>query len=147
MIIVLGIPEQEDFHPSEIPLEKTREIDNESGISKKAEMKRKFYRNQTCITPWYIHLSCLTSLVISNVCLQYFVTKSSGFMHFLPIISCHRIFVNITVLDQIHDTLDQIPCRLNWFVSEFGTHSIMMWHDDFVGRCRQFWFIWSFLDL
>ena len=97
MIIVLGIPEQEDFHPSEIPLEKTREIDNESGISKKAEMKRKFYRNQTCITPWYIHLSCLTSLVISNVCLQYFVTKSSGFMRFLPIISCHRIFVNITV--------------------------------------------------
>ena len=52
MIIVLGISEQEDFHPPalifpEIPLEKTREIDNEARISKKAEMKRKSNRNQT----------------------------------------------------------------------------------------------------
>ena len=35
----------------EIPLEKTREIDNEAKISKKAEMKRKFNRNQKRITP------------------------------------------------------------------------------------------------
>ena len=45
LIIVLGISEQEDFHLPEIPLEKTREIDNEVRISKKAEMKRKFNRN------------------------------------------------------------------------------------------------------
>ena len=61
LIIVLGISEQEDFHLPEIPLEKTREIDNEVRISKKAEMKRKFNRNQKCITPWDIQLSSLTS--------------------------------------------------------------------------------------
>ena len=37
--------EQEDFHWPEIQLEKTREIDNEAKISKKAEMKRKFNRS------------------------------------------------------------------------------------------------------
>ena len=37
---------QEDFHRSEKPLEKTREIDNEAIISKKAEMKSNFNRNQ-----------------------------------------------------------------------------------------------------
>ena len=43
---------QEDFHQPEKTLEKTREIDNEARISKKkAEMKRKFNRNQKRITP------------------------------------------------------------------------------------------------
>ena len=37
---------QEDFGQPEKPLEKTREIDNETKISKKAKMKRKFNRNQ-----------------------------------------------------------------------------------------------------
>ena len=37
---------QEDFRRPEMPLEKTREIDNEARISKKAEMKKKFNRNQ-----------------------------------------------------------------------------------------------------
>ena len=37
---------QEYFGRSEKQLEKTREIDNEARISKKAEMKRKFNRNQ-----------------------------------------------------------------------------------------------------
>ena len=37
---------QEDFGQPEKPLEKTREIDNEARTSKKAEMKRKFNRNQ-----------------------------------------------------------------------------------------------------
>ena len=41
---------QEDFGRPEKPLEKTREIDNEARISKKAEMKRKFSRNQKRIT-------------------------------------------------------------------------------------------------
>ena len=50
-MIVLGISEQEDFHRPEIPFRKTREIDNEARISMKAEMKRKFNRNQMRITP------------------------------------------------------------------------------------------------
>ena len=37
---------QEDFGRSEKPLEKTRENDNEIRILKKAEMKRKFNKNQ-----------------------------------------------------------------------------------------------------
>ena len=63
MIIALGISEQDNFHRSEIPLEKTREIDNEARISKKAEMKRKLNRSQKRITLWDIQLSSLTSLV------------------------------------------------------------------------------------
>ena len=41
---------QEDFGQPEKSLEKMWEIDNEAGISKKAEMKRKFNRNQKLIT-------------------------------------------------------------------------------------------------
>ena len=41
---------QGDFHWPEKPLEKMREIDNKPRISKEAEMKRKFNRNQKCIT-------------------------------------------------------------------------------------------------
>ena len=41
---------QEDFRQPEQSLEKTQEIDNEARISKKAEMKRKFNRNQKRIT-------------------------------------------------------------------------------------------------
>ena len=41
---------QEDFGQPEKPLEKTREIDIKARISKKAEMKRKFNRNQKRIT-------------------------------------------------------------------------------------------------
>ena len=44
------MPKQEDLHRTEKPLEKTREIDNEARISKEAEMKRKFNRNQKRIT-------------------------------------------------------------------------------------------------
>ena len=58
--------EQEDFYRPEIPLEKMRKIDKEARIPKKAEMKRKFNRNQKCITPWDIQLSCLTSLLQHN---------------------------------------------------------------------------------
>ena len=43
--------EQENFHRPEKPLEKTREMDNDTRISKKAEMKRKFNRNQKYISP------------------------------------------------------------------------------------------------
>ena len=48
-MIVLGMSKQ-DFGPPEKLLEKTQEIDNEAGISKKTEMKRKFKRNQKQIT-------------------------------------------------------------------------------------------------
>ena len=41
---------QEDFGRPEKPFEKTREIDNEARISKKAEMKREFNRNQKWTT-------------------------------------------------------------------------------------------------
>ena len=41
---------QEDFRRPEKPLEKTRKIANEARISKRAEMKRKFNRNQKLIT-------------------------------------------------------------------------------------------------
>ena len=58
---------QEDFDRPEKPLEKTREIDSEARISKKAKMKRKFNRNQKRITLWDIQLSSLTSLVWPNV--------------------------------------------------------------------------------
>ena len=44
------MPRQDDLHRPEKPLEKTREIDNEVRISKEAEMKRKFNRNQKRIT-------------------------------------------------------------------------------------------------
>ena len=40
-----------------------REIDNEAKITKKAEMKRKFNRNQKRITPCDIQLSCVRSLL------------------------------------------------------------------------------------
>ena len=46
---------QEDFRRPEKPLEKTREIDNEARISKKAKIKRKF-----------IQLSSLIFLVLIN---------------------------------------------------------------------------------
>ena len=36
--IVLGMSKQEDFHRPKMPLEKTREIDNEARISKEAEI-------------------------------------------------------------------------------------------------------------
>ena len=41
---------QGDFHWPEKVLEKMWEIDNKPRISKEAEMKRKFNRNQKCIT-------------------------------------------------------------------------------------------------
>ena len=43
------MPRLGDFHRPEKPLEKTQEIDNEAGISKKTETKKK--RNQKRITP------------------------------------------------------------------------------------------------
>ena len=61
---------QKDFRRSEKPLEKTPETDNEARRSKKAEMKRKFKRNQKRITPWDIQLSSLTYL--PNLLLNWF---------------------------------------------------------------------------
>ena len=69
MAIVLGMSKQKDFHRPKKPLKKTREIDNEAIISKEAEMKRKFNRNQKRITPRDIQLSSLIFLVkLNNFC-------------------------------------------------------------------------------
>ena len=70
----MGISQQEDVHRPEIPLGKTREIDNKARISKKAEMKRKLNRNQKRITPRDIQLSSLTSLIETRL-----VTHFSGY--------------------------------------------------------------------
>ena len=51
--------------------EKQREIDNEARISKKAEIKRKFNRNQKRITLLDNQLSSLTSL-LHHRCLLVF---------------------------------------------------------------------------
>ena len=42
---------QEDLHGLEKPLEKTQKIDNEARISKEADVKRKFNRNQNHMNP------------------------------------------------------------------------------------------------
>ena len=47
----MGMSKLEDFHQPEKPLEKTQEIDNKAKISKEADMKRKFNRNQKRVTP------------------------------------------------------------------------------------------------
>ena len=41
---------QEDVHRPEKPLKKSRGFDNKARISKEAETKRKFYRNQNSTT-------------------------------------------------------------------------------------------------
>ena len=38
------MPQEEDFHRSEIPFDKKREMDNEVRISKNVKMKRKLKR-------------------------------------------------------------------------------------------------------
>ena len=63
-MIVLGMSKQEDFGRSEKLLGKTWQIDNEARISKKAEMERKFNRNQKRITPLDIQLSSLIFLIL-----------------------------------------------------------------------------------
>ena len=77
---------QEDFGRPEKPLEKTREIDNEARISKKAEMKRKFSRNQKRITLWDIQLSSLILMIKSR---DSSVNVVSVFV--LSIIFCYHI--------------------------------------------------------
>ena len=56
------MPKQEDFRRPKKLLEKTREIEYEARISKKAEMKRKFNRNQKRITLLNIQLTSLIFL-------------------------------------------------------------------------------------
>ena len=63
--------EQEDFGWPENPLEKTQEIDNEARISKKAEMKRKFNRNQERVTVRYpAKLFNILEYIRTNIFLQ-----------------------------------------------------------------------------
>ena len=63
--------EQEDFGWPENLLEKTQEIDNEARISKKAEMKRKFTRNQERVTVRYpAKLFNILEYIMTNIFLQ-----------------------------------------------------------------------------
>ena len=72
----------ENIHWPKKSLEKTREIDNEARISRKAEMKRKFNRNQKWITHCDIQLSSLTSLLTSTpITEQLHSSTSSDFFH------------------------------------------------------------------
>ena len=87
LVILLGISEHKDFHRLEIALEKSRETDKEARISKKAEMERKFNRNQKRITPWHIQLSSLASLI--------WVTRKETF------INCKR-----SVWHRLHKLMD-----------------------------------------
>ena len=50
-MVFVRMSKQEDFYQPEKPLNKTREIDNDARISKEAEIKKKFNRNQKHITP------------------------------------------------------------------------------------------------
>ena len=77
---------QEDFRRPKKSLEKTREIDNEARISKKAEIKRKFSRNQKRITLWDIQLSSLILMIKSR---DSSVNVVSVFV--LGIIFCYHI--------------------------------------------------------
>ena len=77
---------QEDFRRPKKSLEKTREIDNEARISKKAEIKRKFSRNQKRITLWDIQLSSLILMIKSR---DSSVNVISVFV--LSIIFCYHI--------------------------------------------------------
>ena len=77
MIIVLTISELEDFHWPEIPLVKTREIDNEARILKKAEMKN-FKGSQKGITPSDIQLSSLTSLIYPATSIKHQTVLLTG---------------------------------------------------------------------
>ena len=71
---------QEDFHGPENPLEKTREIDKVHRISKEAETKRKFNRNQKRIYPWDIQLTSLIFLLWAscNFLEQLFLESSEN---------------------------------------------------------------------
>ena len=77
---------QEDFRRPKKSLEKTREIDNEARISKKAEIKRKFSGNQKRITLWDIQLSSLILMIKSR---DSSVNVISVFV--LSIIFCYHI--------------------------------------------------------
>ena len=87
---------QEDFGQPEKPLEKTREIDNEARISKEAEMKRKFNRNQKRVTLWDIQLSSLTSLInVKSILSHFFYIKvSAEDWHF-----CHKYIFGSWAID------------------------------------------------
>ena len=58
-------------------------------------------------------------ILLFLMCVQYFLTKSSGFMHLLPL-SCHRSFFKITVFRPTSQYLDQ---KLNWLASPIVTRN------------------------
>ena len=107
---------QKDFRRPEKPLEKTREIDNEARTSKKAEMKRKFNRNQRRMTLWDIQLSSLTSLV---ECVCFFLIKSSSnrvssSWYYFIIFDC-IIISAVKIADTSYIFNQNIYYRAKWF--------------------------------
>ena len=89
MVIVLGTYKQENFSRPEKTLEKTREIDNEARISKRAKMKRKFKRNQKDSEPRYtrtrtrgffstVRVVSFTTCTLSINFFKHLLIKSSG---------------------------------------------------------------------
>ena len=87
----------------------------EATISKKAEMKRRFYRNQKLITPWNTELSCPTSLAKSS----YFTLGASSFSTFIYSIGI-KLFIGhpvvlfgILILSEQFDGFVQLP---TWWI-------------------------------
>ena len=123
MIIVLGMSKQEDFGRPEKPLEKTREIDNEARISKKAEMKRKFNRNQKRITLWDIQLSSLTSLISKIMLLRHILTQTTVLQKALHI--ANEMSQNLSksfIVNEMSQNLSKSLIML--FISKWWRHVI-----------------------
>ena len=93
---------QEHFHRPEKPLEKTREIDNEARISKEAEMKKKFNKNQKRITPWDIQLSSLKFLAL-NTCKKSKPENKAQFIY--------KCIYGEEQIELIEHELSQIECN------------------------------------
>ena len=126
---------QKDFRRPEKPLEKTREIDNEARTSKKAEMKRKFNRNQRRMTLWDIQLSSLTSLV---ECVCFFLIKSSSnrvssSWYYFIIFDC-IIISAVKIADTSYIFNQNIYYRAKWFT---------ILENQFIGNLEFFFFEWT----
>ena len=74
MIIAPGISEQDNFHRSEIPLEKTWEIDNEARISKIAIKEKKIQQKSEAHNS-VIHPAKLSNIIASSYHFTWLVGK------------------------------------------------------------------------
>ena len=121
-----------------VGLERTREIDNDARISKKAEMKRNFNRNQKRITLWDIQLSSLTSLVkpVGGTILKDLVD------HILPSI-LWTLFINLP------DLLIEMylrPSKISTMWSFLLKRSIKHVWQDLKDISDWFWNEWPYIN-